>query len=118
MIIVGLTGSIAMGKTAVAAVFAAHGIPVFDADREVHALYDSAEGAKLVRPLVPEAVTQNRVDRASLARAVMDDNRLLEKLETVVHAEIARRRRAFLNTARGDGQDLVVGTKRQKSGNG
>lgn len=108
MIIVGLTGSIAMGKSAVAAIFASHGIPVFDADKEVHALYQSAKGAKLVKPLVPEAVIDGQVDRNLLARAVLGNDELLEKLETAVHAEVARSRSVFLDRARDNGEALVV----------
>jgi dephospho-CoA kinase len=108
MIVIGLTGSIAMGKTEVSAVFRGLGIPVFDADKEVHALYDSAEGAELLRPFVPEAVAAKAVDRAKLSALVLADAGLLEKLEPIVHAEVARRRKRFLAQARTRGHDLAV----------
>jgi dephospho-CoA kinase len=108
MIVIGLTGSIAMGKTEVSAVFRGLGIPVFDADKEVHALYDSAEGADLLRPFAPEAVAANAVDRAELSALVLSDAGLLEKLEPIVHAEVAKRRKRFLAQARAQGHDLAV----------
>ncbi len=108
MIVVGLTGSIAMGKSEVASVFAAHKIPVFDSDKEVHRLYDSGEGVALFKPLVPEAIVGGRVNRPKLSEAVLADKSLLEKLETIVHAEIARRRTRFLENAELQGHAIAV----------
>ncbi|MGL4295227.1 MAG: dephospho-CoA kinase, partial [Aestuariivirga sp.] len=74
MIVIGLTGSIAMGKSETARMFAAEGIPVLDADAEVHRLYDA--GGAAVAPLgrlVPEAIRNGKVDRAQLSAAIARD---------------------------------------------
>jgi dephospho-CoA kinase len=108
MIAIGLTGSIAMGKSEVSQVFRERGLPVFDADQEVHLLYNSAEGARLLAPFAPSAVTEGRVDRATLTALVMADKGLLEALEPMVHAEVARRRALFLAAAKARGAAAVV----------
>ena len=86
MLVIGLTGSIAMGKSEAARILADYGLPVFDADAEVHKLYDSVQGADMIRPFVPEAVLDNRVNREIVTKAVVTDRNLLSKLESVVHA--------------------------------
>lgn len=108
MMIIGLTGSIAMGKSEVANMFREAGIPVFDADREVHALYASAEGANLLRPLVPSAVTTDGVDRSKLAAAVMADETLLPRIEPLVHAEVTRRRSDFTRFHETQGTPIIL----------
>jgi dephospho-CoA kinase len=108
MIVIGLTGSIAMGKSEVAKVMRQASLPVFDADKEVHALYDSAEGAHLLQQLIPEAVRDSRVDRQRLSRLVVDDPERLTQLEKTVHAEIARRRNMFIAKSEQDGFSTVV----------
>lgn len=108
MIIVGLTGGIAMGKSEVAKVFVAEGIPVFDSDREVHRLYDSQEGADLLAPLAPAAISDGKVDRKTLSALVLADSALLAKLERTVHAEIRARRQAFIAAEKAKGTEMVV----------
>jgi dephospho-CoA kinase len=108
MIVIGLTGSIAMGKSEVAKIFAAAGWPVFDADAEVHALYESAEGAALLRDLAPTAVEASRVDRNTLSQLVIANPKLLPPIEQQVHAEIARRRSRFIDNAKAQGHAAVV----------
>jgi dephospho-CoA kinase len=108
MIIVGLTGSIAMGKSEVGKILQADGIPLFDADKEVHRLYDSAEGAALIGAIAPEAVNSGTVDRQRLSALVLADTDLLARLEKAVHAEIRHRRQAFIEEQRLAGQSIVV----------
>jgi dephospho-CoA kinase len=108
MMKVGLTGSIAMGKSEIAKIFAAQSIPVFDSDREVHALYDSADGATLLQDIAPEAVHANRVDRKRLAACVLADQSLLPKIEKRVHTEISRRREDFWLACRSSGERLAL----------
>jgi dephospho-CoA kinase len=108
MIKIGLTGSIAMGKSEVARILVEAGLPLFDSDLEVHKLYDSAEGAALLLPFVPEAIHNGRVDRSLLSKIVIADQTKLNQLETLVHAEIANRREAFAAAAENDGHSLVV----------
>ena len=100
MIIAGLTGSIAMGKTETAKMFAARGIPVFDSDAAVHELY--AVGGAAVEPLralAPDAIIEGKIDRRELAAAVQADPDLLKRIESVVHPLVKSRQLAFLAEA-------------------
>ena len=98
-----------MGKTEVSRILRELGIPVFDADAEVHALYDSTAGGELLRPLAPQAVSRaGKVDREVLSRLVLDDPDLLGRIEAVVHAEILRRRLDFQLHAEKQGHTLAV----------
>ena len=108
MLVIGLTGSIAMGKSEAARILAAYGLPVFDSDAEVHRLYDSEQGAKLIAPFVLEATRENKVNRELVTKAVLADGPLLSKLEKVVHAEIRKRRKAFIAAASARGAKAVV----------
>ncbi len=101
--VLGLTGSIAMGKSTTAALFAAEGIPVWDADATVHRLYDRAGDA--VAPLgaaFPAAVIDGAVSRAILNDIVADDPSALGLIESIVHPLVARHRTAFLEGAEND----------------
>lgn len=108
MIKIGLTGSIAMGKSEVAKLLQAEGVPVFDADREVHRLYDSPAGANIVGTLAPGAVVARKVDRRLLTEAVLADQNLLQKLEAKVHAEIRKRRDAFFRDQAAQGLAMAA----------
>jgi dephospho-CoA kinase len=105
---IGLTGSIAMGKSEIAKIFRQNGIPVFDSDAAVHALYDSKQGVDLLKDDVPQATREGRVDRAILSAIVLRDPALLSLLEKKVHAEIRLRRDEFLEQAKVRGAKLVV----------
>ena len=109
MIVLGLTGSIGMGKTTTARMFADEGVPVHDADAAVHALY--AKGGAAVRPIeeaFPAAVTQGAVDRQVLAGEIAGKPDALARLEAIVHPLVARSRDDFLREARRAGADVVV----------
>lgn len=93
----GLTGGIGMGKTTTAAMFADHGVPVWDADAAVHRLY--AAGGAAVAPvgqLFPSALTENGIDRATLKRLLADAPSRLADLEAVVHPLVAADRADFI----------------------
>ena len=108
MIVAGLTGSIAMGKSETARMFAARGIPVFDSDAVVHELY--ASGGTAVEPLrvlVPEAVVAGGIDRGRLAALVQADPQLLGKIEAVVHPLVRNRQKSFRATS-AQNSDLAV----------
>ncbi|MEM9813870.1 MAG: dephospho-CoA kinase, partial [Pseudomonadota bacterium] len=95
--ILGLTGSVAMGKSTTAALFRAEGIPVWDADAVVHALYsEGGAAAPGIAALVPEAVVEGSVDRSVLRAAFLKDPELSRAVEGVVHPLVARDRAAFL----------------------
>ena len=97
MIIVGLTGSIGMGKSAVAAMFRGEDVPVFDADAVVHAL--QGPGGRLlgaIEAAFPGCTTDAGVDRAKLGAQVFGDPDKLKQLEAIVHPAVAGERKAFL----------------------
>ena len=97
MIKLGLTGSIGMGKSTVAAMFADLGIPVFDADAAVHRL--QGPGGRLVAAIeaaFPATTGLAGVDRAALGKAVLGDPQALRRLEAIVHPAVAEERAAFL----------------------
>jgi dephospho-CoA kinase len=95
--ILGLTGSIGMGKSAVAAMFSGLGVPVFDADKAVHEL--QGPGGACLGPIeraFPGTTGPAGVDRQKLGAAVLGDPEKLRLLESIVHPEVAEMRRAFL----------------------
>jgi dephospho-CoA kinase len=97
MILLGLTGSIGMGKSTVAGMFRAAGVPVFDADSVVHRLQGPA-GALVptIEAAFPGTTGGQGVDRAALGRAVFGDRAALRRLEAIVHPAVAQARQAFL----------------------
>lgn len=108
MIIAGLTGSIAMGKSETAKIFAARGIPVFDSDAAVHALYaPGGDAVDAVRKIAPQAIVAGGVDRQKLAALVQADPSLLPKVEAVVHPLVKARQAAFIADAL-DRSDIAV----------
>jgi dephospho-CoA kinase len=107
MIVLGLTGSAAMGKSATAEMFAAEGVPVFDADAEVHRLYDGA-AAPLIEAAFPGTTVDGRVDRERLAAKVLDDPQALAQLEAIVHPLVRAAQEAFLAEAAAKGSSVAV----------
>jgi len=97
-LIIGLTGSIGMGKSTVAAMFAEQGVPVFDADAIVHALY-AGEAAAMIEAAFPGTTRRGVVDRAALSKFVADDAGALTRLEGLMHPLVADRRAEFLAQA-------------------
>jgi dephospho-CoA kinase len=110
MFVLGLTGSIGMGKSTVASMLSNDSaVPVLDADAVVHALY--APGGAAVAPvgaLFPSAVVDGGVDRAALSKAVVGDAAALAALEAAVHPLVAAERRAWLARQEAAGAPLVV----------
>jgi dephospho-CoA kinase len=107
MIVLGLTGSAAMGKSATAAMFAEEGVPVFDADAEVHKLYDGA-AAPAIEAAFPGTTTYERVDRERLAAKVVNDPDALKRLEAIVHPLVRVVEEKFRAEARAGGAKCVV----------
>ena len=97
--VIGLTGSIGMGKSETAKLFADEGIPVFDADAAVHALY-AGEAAAMIEAAFPGSSKNGAVDRAALARLVTGDSEALARLESLMHPLVAERRTRFLESAK------------------
>jgi dephospho-CoA kinase len=109
VIILGLTGSIGMGKSTTAKMFEAQGAPVYDSDAAVHALY-SVGGAAVapVEKVFPGVVVDGAIDRARLSAQVVGDPEALEKLEAIVHPLVGAHRIGFFEKAQGEGHDIVV----------
>lgn len=105
--LLGLTGSIGMGKSTTAEMFRAEGVPVWDADAAVHRIYGpGGAGAPALSALVPEVLTtEGAVDRARLRAAIAARPELLDRIEALIHPIVAADRAAFLS---GVGAPLVV----------
>jgi dephospho-CoA kinase len=107
MIRIGLTGSIGMGKSTTAAMFAALGVPVHDADAAVHALYRGA-AAPLIEAAFPGTTRDGVVDRPALSKIVLADPAALKRLEAIVHPLVRQAETDFLARAKADGRRMVV----------
>jgi dephospho-CoA kinase len=107
--LIGLTGSIGMGKTETAKMFSELGIPVYDSDAAVHRLYEPGGAAvSKIAEAFPGAVHEGRVDRAALSKILAGDEAAFKKLEAIVHPLVAEENRKFLAQALADGTDMVV----------
>ena len=107
MIVAGLTGSIAMGKSTVGAMLAKLGAPVFDADAAVRTFYSEA-GAARVEDLFPGVVADGLVDRERLSRIVLEDPAALARLENLVHPAVAAARASFVARAAREGRRIAI----------
>ena len=99
MIVLGLTGSIGMGKSTTAAMFREAGVPVYDADAAVHRLYAGAAVAP-VGAAFPSAIVDGRVDRAILSKIVIADPASMKRLEAIVHPLVGQDRVGFLQACK------------------
>ena len=107
MLIVGLTGSIGMGKSTASGCFLARGIPVFDADAEVHDLYRS-EAVAAVEHAFPGTTGENGVDRERLSRVLAGRPDRYRELEAIVHPLVRRREKMFLDSCNDKGAAIAV----------
>ena len=107
MIVLGLTGSIGMGKSATAKMFAEAGVPVHDSDEAVHRLY-SGKAAPLVEAAFPGTTQAGVVDRVKLGRQVLGDPAALKKLEAIIHPLVRADADAFLARHRAAGAPLAL----------
>lgn len=109
MVILGLTGSIAMGKSTAAAVFRRLGVPVYDADRAVHRLLaEGGAAVPLIEAAFPAAVAGGAVDRAKLGAIVFEDKAALARLERIVHPLVRAGEGRFLRRQARRRMPLVV----------
>jgi dephospho-CoA kinase len=109
LILIGLTGSIGMGKSTTAAMFRELGVPVYDADAAVRDLYE--HGGAAVEPVgeaFPGVVSDGRIDREALRQAVLGNPEALQRLNAIVHPLVGRDRVGFFAKAEAQGADMVV----------
>ncbi|TGT82141.1 MULTISPECIES: dephospho-CoA kinase [unclassified Mesorhizobium] len=107
MIVLGLTGSIGMGKSTTARMFAEAGVPVHDSDETVHRLY-AGKAAPLVEAAFPGTTADGSVDRAKLGARVLGDAAALKKLEAIIHPLVRADADAFLAKHRNAGESIAV----------
>lgn len=107
MRVLGLTGSIGMGKSTTARLFAEAGVPVYDADAEVHALYEG-EAVPLISVAFPGAVVDGCVDRSRLSRQVVGNPEAMARLEAIVHPLVRAREMVFIASAEKSGAKVAV----------
>lgn len=109
MITIGLTGSIGMGKSATAAMFAEEGAPVYDADAEVHKLQAKGGAAvEAIEAAFPGVVQDGAVDRGELGKRVFSDPEALKRLNGIIYPRLGAGRAAFFADAEARGCDMVV----------
>jgi len=107
MLILGLTGSIGMGKSTTAKLFAEAGVPVYDADAAVHQLYEG-EAAPAIEAAFPGTTAGGKVDRARLSERVVHDQAAMKQLEQIVHPMLGASRKKFFDDAEAAGAPVVV----------
>ena len=107
MIVVGLTGSIAMGKSTVAAMFAEFGVPTFNADDAVREFYAGGD-AKSIEAAFPGVMVEGKIDRERLGARVLGDADALRRLEGLVHPAVAKARVQFLERATAEGRRMAI----------
>jgi dephospho-CoA kinase len=107
MFVLGLTGSLGMGKSTTARFFAEEGVPVHDADAVVHRLYDG-EAAAAIEAAFPGTTTAGKVDREKLAARVLGDGAALKRLEEIVHPLVQAAERRLLAEAQARGEKIAV----------
>jgi dephospho-CoA kinase len=107
MIILGLTGSIGMGKSTTAKLFAEAGVPVYDADATVHRLYEG-EAVPAIEAAFPGTTAAGKVDRNKLAGRVVHDPAAMKQLEEIVHPMLGASRQKFLHDAEQSGAPVAV----------
>src|SRR6516225_1863996 len=107
MLVLGLTGSIGMGKSTTAKLFAEAGVPVYDADATVHQLYEG-EAAPAIEAAFPGTTENAKVDRAKLSARVVHDPAAMMQLEAIVHPMLGASRQKFFADAEASGAPVVV----------
>jgi dephospho-CoA kinase len=107
MFVLGLTGSLGMGKSATAQMFAEEGVPVHDADAAVHRLYEG-EAVPLIEAAFPGTTQNGKVDRDKLGQRVLGDAAALKRLEAIVHPLVRKAEERFLGEAEDQGAAVAV----------
>jgi len=107
MLVLGLTGSIGMGKSTTAKLFSEAGVPVYDADATVHKVYEG-EAAPAIEAAFPGTTVNGKVDRARLSAQVVHDAAAMKRLEQIVHPMLRAYHQKFLDDAERSGAPVAV----------
>jgi dephospho-CoA kinase len=107
MLVLGLTGSIGMGKSTTAKLFSEAGVPVYDADATVHRIYEG-EAAPVIEAAFPGTTVNGKVDREKLSASVVHDAAAMKRLEQIVHPMLREHHQAFLDEAERSGAPVAV----------
>ncbi len=107
MIVLGLTGSIGLGKSPTATLFAEAGVPVYDADATVHMLYEG-EAVSAIEAAFPGTTANGKVDRSKLSARVVHDPAAIKRLEQIVHPMLGASRQKFMDDAERSGAPVAV----------
>src|SRR6201991_1053100 len=107
MLVLGLTGSIGMGKSTTGKLFVEAGVPLYDADATVHKLYEG-EAAPAIEAAFPGTTSDGKVDRAKLSARVVHDPVAMKQLEEIVHPMLGASRKKFFDDAEASGAPVVV----------
>ena len=107
MLVLGLTGSIGMGKSTTAKLFSEAGVPVYDADATVHRIYEG-EAAPVIEAAFPGTTVNGKVDREKLSASVVHDAAAMKRLEQIVHPMLRKHHQAFLDEAERSGAPVAV----------
>ncbi|HET7411419.1 MAG TPA: dephospho-CoA kinase [Pararhizobium sp.] len=107
MIVLGLTGSIGMGKSVTTRLFSEEGVPTASADEIVHALY-AGKAAPLIEAAFPGTMKGHTVDRIALSTAVLDDPQAMQRLESIIHPLVRVEEQAFVERQRAAGRPLAL----------
>jgi dephospho-CoA kinase len=107
MIVLGLTGSIGMGKSTTAKLFEEAGVPVYDADATVHQIYEG-EAAPVIEAAFPGTTVDGKVDRTKLSARVVHDPAAMKQLEALVHPMLRAHHQTFLDSAERSGAPVAV----------
>ena len=108
MLIIGLTGSIATGKSETSKLFAQAHVPVFDADAEVHKIYKDRSVVAMLADYFPEAIHEGTVNRQILGKIVLTDARKLKALEVLIHPLVRAQRERFIAKCRQENANFVI----------
>ena len=108
MMLVGLTGSIATGKSEVANILIRQGIPVFDSDKAVHLLYENGQAAQKLQHICPTAVQGKFIDRSILSKEIAQKPFLLKAIEQAIHPLVQKMQDEFVKKARAENHTIAV----------
>ncbi len=106
--VIGITGSIGMGKSTVSSQFTKFGAIVHDADKSVHKIYQSKETIDLFKNIFPSSIVDGKINREALSKLVLQDKANLKKIENIIHPLVKQDRERFIKLCRRNRRKLVI----------